>query len=529
MGSSRARCLRFAAFVIATLCRLIASDAAQAQSQRVALVVGNGAYQHASSLANPPNDATDIEQAFLRIGFDVTHVSNVDRLGFLKSLRAFEDKVASADIAIIFYAGHGIEIEGNNYLIPVDARLERDIDVEDEAVALTRILQTVREAKRLRLVLLDACRANSFENRMKRTFATRTTGRGLNNLQPAGSTVVAYSAKQGTLAEDGSGRNSPFASSLLARLEQPGLEINFLFRAVRDDVLKTTNMRQEPYTYGSLGSEKIYLNGVSEPSTNDEVAWNFLDRTNTRELQRFIRQFPDSKFREAAEVALNSIGPVAEPTSNSTYPVLAAPIASQPENMDDNAASEKKNQFGAVSPSYEQPLQLRLTVALQDELRRVGCNLAAVDGDWTPASQRALELFNKHADTRFDLRSASSEALNAIRRKVGRVCPLVCDFGYRAEGSGCRKIVCGAGYYLSDDGSCKAPREKKATRTPEPTLRPQQPPATKRDAVRPKQEASGKIFCDGQGCRPVAKGCRLESGGWAAGAKNYTSQYQICP
>jgi hypothetical protein len=324
LALSRTVHFTFAAFLLAvTSC--VPFAAAQAQSQRVALIVGNGAYQHASSLANPPNDAVDLEQTFLRIGFDVTRVSNADRLGFLKALRAFEDKVAGADIAVIYYAGHGIEIDGSNYLIPVDAKLERDLDVEDEAVALARVLQTVREAKRLKLVLLDACRANSFENRMKRTFATRAIGRGLNNLQPAGSTVVAYSAKQGTLAEDGFGRNSPFASSLLARLEQPGLEINFLFRAVRDDVLKTTNMRQEPYTYGSLGSEKIYLNGASEPSTTDEVAWNFLDRTNIRELQRFIRQFPDSKFRAAAEVAARSAdAPAPDQTNKGRYPSTGA-------------------------------------------------------------------------------------------------------------------------------------------------------------------------------------------------------------
>ncbi len=311
-----------AAAILHTL--LLASSSAWAESQqrRVALIIGNGTYHHVASLANPPNDAADLEEAFLRIGFEVSRVSIADRSAFLQALRVFEDKASAADIAVIFYGGHGIEIDGSNYLIPVDAKLERDTDVEDDPVALTRVLQAVREAKRLRLVLLDACRANSFETRMKRSVAARAIGRGLNNLQPAGSTIVAYSAKQGTLAEDGSGRNSPFASSLLTRLQQPGLEVNFLFRAIRDDVLKITNMRQEPYTYGSLGSERIYLNGDAEPSTTDEIGWNFSDRTSVKELQRFIRQFPDSRFRGAAEAAMNSAGPGFEQTDGTKYSAL---------------------------------------------------------------------------------------------------------------------------------------------------------------------------------------------------------------
>jgi hypothetical protein len=276
--------------------------------KRVALIIGNGNYRYVASLSNPPNDASDISQAFRRVGFKVSLLMNADRLQFLRSLRAFEDEALEADIAIVFYAGHGVEIDGSNFVIPTDAKLERDTHVEDEAVPLSRVLQAVAGAKMLRLVFLDACRANNFENTMKRTVASRSIGRGLNNLQPVGSTVVAYSAKQGTLAEDGAGRNSPFATSLLAHIEQQNLEINFLLRAVRDDVLKATNQRQEPYTYGSLGSERIYLNGQSEPSNSaDEAAWNFLDKSNMNDLLKFLRQYPTSSYRSKAEAAIKFI------------------------------------------------------------------------------------------------------------------------------------------------------------------------------------------------------------------------------
>ncbi|MBR0695622.1 caspase family protein [Bradyrhizobium lablabi] len=278
-------------------------------TKRVALIVGNGSYRYVASLSNPPNDASDIGDAFKRVGFKVSRLLNVDRLEFLRALRAFEDEALEADIAIVFYAGHGIEIDGSNFLIPIDAKLERDTHVEDEAIPLNRVLQAVAGAKTLRLVFLDACRANNFESTMKRTIASRAVGRGLNNLQPVGSTVVAYSAKQGTLAEDGIGRNSPFASSLLAHIEQQNLEINFLLRAIRDDVLKATNRRQEPYTYGSLGAERIFLNGQTDTTnTADEAAWNFLDKSSVKDLQKFIRQFPTSDYRSKAEAAISALG-----------------------------------------------------------------------------------------------------------------------------------------------------------------------------------------------------------------------------
>jgi hypothetical protein len=361
---------------------------------------------------------------------------------------------------------------------------------------------------------------------MKRGFAARAIGRGLNNLQPAGSTIVAYSAKQGTLAEDGSGRNSPFASSLLRRLQQPGLEINFLFRAIRDDVLKITNMRQEPYTYGSLGSERIYLNGDAEPSTTDEIAWNFLDRNSIKELQRFVRQFPDSRFRGAAEAAMNSAGSGSEQTDGTKYSALSSPATMQVETTGEKI--EKPNQLAALSPSSEEHMRLELTVALQHELRRVGCNTTATDGDWNAASQHALELFNWHAGTRFDARGPSVDALTAVKSKAGRICPPTCEFGYRAVGNGCIKITCRAGYELAEDGSCKKPRAKAAGKPDRPKLKRESSQDAKVEGRLPKPQAAGKIFCDMQGCRPVAKGCRVETA-WVAGAKSYTSQYQVCP
>jgi len=189
----------------------------------------------------------------------------------------------------------------------------------------------------------------------------------------------------------------------------------------------------------------------------------------------------------------------------------------------------EKVELAALWPPSQQPIPLELTVALQEELRRVGCNTASVDGTWSAASERALQLFNIHAGTGFDTRAASADALKAVKGKPGRICPLACDFGYRAEGSGCRKIVCRAGYQLTDLGSCEKVGVKRTVGKPDqPKPKPEPARSARVGAAPPQPQAAGKIFCDSQGCRPLGKGCRLETG-WVAGLKNRNSQYQVCP
>ena len=227
--------------------------------QRVALVIGNSAYEHAPMLANPINDATDIGTAFERLGFDVTRIQNVGQQKFRRTLQEFGRAAAVSEVAVIFYAGHGIEVDQRNYLIPVDARLASDRDVEFETVGLDLVMRAVDGASELRLVILDACRDNPFGVSMQRAGATRSIGRGLARVEPVSQTLVAYAAKGGTVASDGVGRNSPYSKALLSQIETPGLELDLMFRRVRDEVLRLTGGRQEPFTYGSLSSQGAYL------------------------------------------------------------------------------------------------------------------------------------------------------------------------------------------------------------------------------------------------------------------------------
>lgn len=227
--------------------------------KRVALVIGNGAYLNAPKLPNPANDASDIATSLAQLRFKVRKAQNLDRMAFLQLISEFSREATGAEIALIFYAGHGLEIDGENYLIPVDAKLETDIQVRFEAVRLDDVLASLEGVAGLRMVMLDACRNNPFLRSMKVTLASRSVGRGFARIEPTIGTLVSYSAKEGTTASDGDGRNSPYTAAILAHIKQQGIEVNKFFRIVRDAVLANTGNTQEPYLYGSTSSEDVFL------------------------------------------------------------------------------------------------------------------------------------------------------------------------------------------------------------------------------------------------------------------------------
>jgi formylglycine-generating enzyme required for sulfatase activity len=232
---------------------------------RVALVIGNSSYKNVPALPNPANDAADIATSLERMGFTVRRVVNGTSENMRIALRDFVPQARRSEIAVIFFAGHGMEVGGENWLVPVDAELNEDIAAEQEAIALRSLLPVVGSASKLGLIILDACRNNPFATRMQRSLPMRAVGRGLARVEPAGSVLVAYAAKDGTTANDGVGRNSPFTAALLRNIETPGLEVNYLFRNVREAVLSATNRQQEPVVYGSLPSEPIYFKPAAKP------------------------------------------------------------------------------------------------------------------------------------------------------------------------------------------------------------------------------------------------------------------------
>ena len=499
-------------------------------AKRVALVIGNSAYQNVAILPNPTNDGAVIATMLKGAGFDIVDSRHdLPANEMRRALRDFADRARDADIAVVYYAGHGMEVGGNNYLIPIDAKLERDTDVYDEALSLDRVLVAIEPAKQLRLVILDACRDNPFAKSMKRTLASRAIGRGLAQIEPASpNTLIAYSAKAGSTALDGDSKNSPFTTALSNHLTKPGLDVRRAFGFVRDDVLKTTSNRQEPFVYGSLGGDDVPLvpapavvapsapvpNPQAEMRKDYELA---LQVGNKDALNAFIAQYPDGFYANLARIQLAKIqaedarlaatekawqaeqerARLAAEGAQKTQQLRAAEVDAKAAEqariaaekakqaaLDQAADAERKRHAAEASaapvdasppaPATTPPTnvaaltpgpapQADTNKSVQLELRRVGCLTGAADGEWNAASQRSLTLFNRNAGTKLDVKTASLDTLDAIKQKPSRVCPLVCEHGFKAEGELCSKIVCGDGAFLNDENECEKRRAKTPT------------------------------------------------------------------
>jgi uncharacterized caspase-like protein len=597
---------------------------------KVALVIGNSAYQNVGRLANPANDAAAIAAVLTNANFDVVDSRrDLSVVEMRKVLREFAGKARNADVAVIYYAGHGIEIDGTNYLIPVDAQLEQDTDVYDEAFALERILVAAEPARQLRLVILDACRDNPFAKTMKRTVGSRAVGRGLAKVEPSSpNTMIAFAAKAGSTASDGNGRNSPFATALVDHLTRPGLDLRKAFGFVRDDVLKATGNKQEPFVYGSLGGDDVALvpataapvapapapaapamAPVSESDAKVQRDYELALAIGTSQVwAAFVVRYPSGFYTELAKaqhkkaaseearlaatekakLALEEQSRLAAEGAKAAEQAKAATQAKAAEEAriaaekkqaleaakvaeaeraraaaqakaaeDARLAAEKKKAIedarsaeaerirvaaqakaaeqariaedkaardrdkekakqtkdeakdatkdqprdvagnpddrpvgpvAALTPPDQPNSQATATDLprlLQAELRRVGCNTGAVDGTWNAAAQKSLALFNRHAGTRLDVKLASLDALDAVKLKSARICPLVCDHGFKADGERCVRIVCKSGFELNDDDSCERVRAKRPDK-----------PVAKRDepsmpSARPAAEKTG--------------------------------------
>jgi hypothetical protein len=311
----------------------------QAQ-HRVALVIGNSAYTHAPTLPNTQNDATDIADAFQRLGFSVRDLHNGTFDEMRRALLQFGRDARGSDMAVLFFAGHGMEIGGENWLIPVDAELRSDRDAENEAISLRSAMLQVANASNLGLVILDSCRDNPFAQ-MQRVSRTRAVDRGLARVEPTENVLVLYAAKDGTVASDGTGRNSPLTAALLNNLETPGVEIRFLLASVRDEVLAATNRQQQPFVYGSLSKQSIYLKPPTQPELTTappqpgplpqqpgeaERAWAEAKASNSIPvLEAFIRRFAESFYAELARARIEELKKQTEVAASSTQSTAKPP------------------------------------------------------------------------------------------------------------------------------------------------------------------------------------------------------------
>ncbi len=570
-------------------------------SKRVALIVGISSYKHVPRLANPVRDSEAIASVFKSAGFEVVETRrDLGVADLRRAVRDFSAIASDAETAVVYYAGHGIEVDGTNYLVPADARLESDFDVEDEAVSLDRVLKSLDQTKRLRLVILDACRDNPFSKTMKRTVASRSIGRGLAKVEPTVSgTLIAFAARAGAVASDGEGANSPFTMALVKHIAQPGLDLRLAFGKVRDDVIKATNNKQEPFVYGSLGGDTMSLVPpvpvvpATDPKAEARKEYEFAAQIGTKqawesflksnksgfyadlanahlaklaaaeqasakaadarrqaELQEkakadeFRRQLEEHGARQAEEARrqvseevrqrleevrrqgaeqakreldearrqLEAARKQADDAKSQIEAAKRVAVDDARRQLDEakreaeiRAKAEAREQIAALSPSDSKPAAAAAPVAapvapamdpsdvarlLQAHLKRVGCDPGSLDGNWSDGSSKSLQQFNQHAGTRFNVKVASLDALDAVRSKTTRVCPLVCAKGQKAEDDKCVQISCDAGFSLSAQGVCR----KNPPPAPAPAKsvsRQQQPSAA---PAAPAPRGGGKCF-----------------------------------
>ena len=258
----RFRLLAGARLLAGTVGILMSHVAPAYAEKRVALVIGNAAYVHAGKLANPKNDATDMAANLKALGFDVILGTDLDKRGLDGKVRDFARALESSDAGVFFYAGHGLQVGGQNYIIPIDAKLESERDLDFETVRLDFVLRQMelnREQK-TNIVFLDACRDNPLARNLARSMGTRSTsiGHGLAQVDAGVGTFVAFSTQPGNVALDGSGRNSPFASALTKRIQEPGRNLNAIMIDVRRDVLAATSGKQVPWDHSALTGDFFF-------------------------------------------------------------------------------------------------------------------------------------------------------------------------------------------------------------------------------------------------------------------------------
>jgi hypothetical protein len=382
--------------VLAALSALLGFAGLGRAEVRIALVVGEQNYEHASRLPNTANDAALIAETLKSVGFTVTYPKHdLDKAGLETALKTFARDSQGADVAVVYYAGHGLEFGGVNYLVPTDANLTTDSDVSFEAVPLDLVLNAVSGARRLKMVLLDACRDNPFLPSMKMTSGSRSIQRGLARIEPAGDTLVAYAAKAGSTAADGAAGDSPFSLALAHNLVKPGLEIRLLMGVVRDEVVEETGHKQEPAIYGSLGGEPFYFvppvmtpppvlappppqaSSAPDPKTLDLAFWESVrGSSDIADYKAYLEQFPSGVFAAIArnKIAAMSVaarstvasGPTAPDSASSrtaSAPVPAAPKPQPPRASTRLAADASSSPPAKPSPSPqavphgEEPLQ----------------------------------------------------------------------------------------------------------------------------------------------------------------------------
>jgi hypothetical protein len=342
----RAAGIKLVVFAVATFSFLIATSATVLKVEhasltahsRVALVVGNSAYQNTPSLENPKNDAADISVVLRDIGFHVIEGIDLNKQAFDAILRQFAAALKGAKVGLFFYAGHGVQVSGHNYLVPVDAKLTTPFAVDVEMVPLELVQETMEREAQTSLLFFDACRDNPLTGSLARAMGSRSpeVRRGLAPVRSGAGTLISFSTQPGNVAFDGTGRNSPYSAALVRQLGTSNEDLNAILIAVRNDVMRQTDRKQVPWEHSAL-IRRLYLNSAAPPTasasamqlrsseaadawgaTKDTVSFAVLDAFVARYGDTFFAELARARIGELRKAMIRSAGTLGEPGSAPT-------------------------------------------------------------------------------------------------------------------------------------------------------------------------------------------------------------------
>jgi uncharacterized caspase-like protein len=438
--------LRPLAAALLALAALLAPLSPAAAEKRVALVIGNSAYENVPKLANPSNDAADISAKLKGLGFEVVEGTDLGKRDMEKRIRAFAAALGGADVGLFYYAGHGLQVDQRNFLAPIDAQLKTESDLDFEAVELDLVLKNMVRNAKTSIVFLDACRDNPLAANLAQTSRSLDIGRGLARVETPASMMIVYATEPGKVALDGTGRNSPFTAALLRHIDTEGASIGDVMIAVRNDVLAATGGKQRPFESASLTGQFFFkpkpeAAATSSP-TSEEIAVLRAEIAKLQADQGALLKSQQEQLAALQKRLADTGGPAPEPEAPAT-PAAAdqgtsrvvgtAPATSPPAGPEAKIAATESETAGGAPADAAKPTEAsvpdsakreQLAADILTELSKLGCYFGAINGAWGARSRLALERFNRHSRLDLPLEEPQQASLDALKDWKGPHCPL---------------------------------------------------------------------------------------------------------
>lgn len=469
-----------AVIIFLALFILAFSPCAGSAAIRTALVIGNSAYRHTEPLKNPKEDATAMAATLRRLGFHVFEGVDLTKAEMDELIKNFASALETSEAGLFYYAGHGLQVNDRNFLVPVDAELKSPAALEFEMVRLDQIQAIMERLTPTNVLIMDACRNNPLARNLAKAMGTRSIaiGSGFAPSESGAGTLIAYATQPGSVALDGEGEHSPFSAALLKYIDARGDDLSSILINVRNDVMKTTFGRQVPWEHSAL-SQRFYFIPPTEtaaaapsrsvtPSDNTDSRlelelWDSVkDSRDVQMLKSYLDRFPAGTFAGVAHLKI-------------------AELERKTVSLEQGTASPLEQGTASVAPPQKQPAA-DLPERLQKELKRVGCYDGAVDGDWGEASEAALKNFAAHRGGALASSEPDEANLEAVLAQKARICPLQCGAGTVERNGTCVAKA------PSNDGKAAAQkrdsrRQRSVDREPREKVRPRQKPPEKKDQI----------------------------------------------